>query len=135
MNAGLHNGTYYWHVDAFKQNAFLIGPWSETRSFTITGQSASTPGTPTFTSPANNATFNHGQMINFSWSGVSGGFTYELQIATSSSFASTTVDVSLPTPGYTTSSLSNRQFWWRARAMDQYGGWGPWSTVRTLTVR
>lgn len=76
--SGLPNGTYYWHVDVVN-GAFVTGPWSPTRSFTITGQAAGTPGTPAFTGPAPNAQFHPYESYTYTWTAVSNAASYRFE--------------------------------------------------------
>jgi hypothetical protein len=76
--SGLPNGTYYWHVDVVN-GAFVTSPWSAVRSFTITGQAAGTPGTPSFTGPANGAQFHPYESFNWTWTAVPNAVSYLLE--------------------------------------------------------
>jgi hypothetical protein len=76
--SGLPNGTYYWRVDVVN-GAFVTSPWSATRSFTITGQAAGTPGTPAFTGPAPNAQFHPYESYTYTWTAVSNAASYRFE--------------------------------------------------------
>src|SRR5262245_55950809 len=58
--SGLPNGTYFWRVKATQMVGGAVGSidsaWSAVRTFTVTGLGPA-PGTPSFTSPANPASF------------------------------------------------------------------------------
>jgi hypothetical protein len=90
------------------------------------------PVAPTLAAPANAATVP--QPVVFDWSDVANATSYELQVANSSSVASPFVanptgSVSQATVG----GLPATQLWWRVRAQNSAGVWGPYSVVRTLT--
>ncbi|MDY0041958.1 MAG: CAP domain-containing protein, partial [Desulforhabdus sp.] len=81
--------TYYWRVRAYNSSGW--GPWSSTRSF-INGSTASVPGAPSLSSPANGATVS-ATSITFSWTTPTGSPTqYQLQVSTSSTVSSTVYD-------------------------------------------
>ena len=73
--SGLPNGTYFWHVDVVN-GAFVTSPWSATRSFSITGQAAGTPGTPAFTGPAAGAQFHPYETYTYIWNAVTNAASY-----------------------------------------------------------
>ncbi len=75
MVSGLANGTYYWHVQAV-DGAFDQGAWSETRSFTITGESPSAPGTPVLAPTQAYTTFHPLETGSTWWTPVAGAATY-----------------------------------------------------------
>src|SRR5262245_4551425 len=88
--SGLPNGTYFWRVKATQMvtgPAFSIdSPWSEVRSFTVTGLGAA-PGTPTVTSPANGSSFHSFEFFNINWSAVAGAHYYLLEADDEPSFS------------------------------------------------
>jgi len=83
--SGLANGTYFWRVQAVN-GAFEQGAWSAARSFTVTGVSASAPGTPSLGPPKGYSTFHPYEVMTFNWSAAPGAATYVLQAATDPSF-------------------------------------------------
>jgi len=83
--SGLANGTYFWRVQAVN-GAFEQGAWSAARSFTVTGVSASAPGTPSLGPPKGYSTFHPYEVMTFNWSAASGAATYVFQAATDPSF-------------------------------------------------
>ncbi len=83
---------------------------------------------PATSTPTNNAT---GVFLNptFSWTAVSSAETYNLQISTSSSFATTTQNIAgLKVESYplVTALAENTQYYWRVRAANVCGN-GPFS--------
>src|SRR5919202_1951482 len=77
--SGLPNGTYYWRVNAVN-GALETSAWSETRSFTVTGVGAGTPGTPALGPTQGYPTFHPWEVIRFNWGGVRYTVTYRLAI-------------------------------------------------------
>lgn len=93
-----------------------------------------TPAAPTLLSPANDATPN--QPVAFDWSDVPNATRYEIQVDDSSNFgppfrATQMVDVSQATIG----SLPAIRLWWRVRAINAAGVFGPFSAARRFTPR
>ncbi len=123
--SGLSNNTpYYWRVDA--TNAGGTSGWSTpTWSFTTI---VAAPPTPTLSSPTNGLT---GVSISptLSWNASAGAATYELQVSTSSTFATTVYDNSTLTgTSQAISGLSNNTpYYWRVDATNA-GGTSGWST-------
>src|SRR5467141_4034091 len=71
--SGLPNGTYFWRVKATQivgGAVFAIdSPFSPVRTFTVVGLGPA-PGTPSFTSPANNAQFHVREFFLINWTDV-----------------------------------------------------------------
>ena len=88
--SGLPNGTYFWRVKATQ----LVGgvtfsvdsPWSAVRTFTVTGLGPA-PGTPAFTTPANNAQFHIREFYDLKWSAVPNAHYYVLEADDDPSFS------------------------------------------------
>ncbi len=125
-----NNALYYWRVDA--TNAGGTSGWSTpTWSFTTV---VAAPPAPTLSSPANGAT---GVAINptLSWNASAGAATYELQVSTSSTFATTVYDNSTLTgTSQAISGLSNNTlYYWRVDATNA-GGTSAFSTVDSFTT-
>ena len=92
------------------------------------------PAAPTLLSPANDATPN--QPVAFDWNDVPNATRYEIQVDDSSTFgppfrATQTVEVSQASIG----SLPATRLWWRVRAINAAGVFGPFSAARRFTPR
>jgi hypothetical protein len=92
-----------------------------------------TPSAPTLLSPANLATV--AQPITFDWTNAANAVSYTIQIDNSSNFTtpltlSQTVSVSQATIG----GLPAQQLWWRVRARNSAGVFGPFSSARRFTA-
>ncbi len=132
---GLTLGTvYYWHVKA-RDAAGNWGDWST--AFAVNVQ-ATLPAAPVLTSPAYAALIND-TTPTFTWNAATNGVVYQLQIDNLYTFASPEVDV--PDTGGLTYTLSAGEalstdglFYWRVRAQNITGGWGPWAASRTFTL-
>lgn len=93
-----------------------------------------TPAPPTLLSPANDATVS--QPVTFDWADTPNANAYEIQVDDSSNFglpfrALQTVNVSQAIIG---SLPSGVRLWWRVRARNSAGVFGPFSTARRFTA-
>jgi hypothetical protein len=95
------------------------------------------PPAPALLSPANGARLPINQPIPFSWSGVAGAATYEVQFDDSSSFSNPLIaaQTGLRETQTTQTFTSERRFWWRVRARTAGGINGAWSSVRSFEIR
>ena len=93
-----------------------------------------TPVAPTLLAPANGATVT--QPLTLDWNDVANAASYQIQVDTSSSFASPfTINSTITASQLTTSALTNRQYWWRVRGRNSAGTNGAWSLTRSFTVQ
>jgi predicted phage tail protein len=133
--SGLPNGTYFWHVKAVN-NSFVEGPWSAVSSFTVTGQSTTTPGTPAFTGPANGAQYHPFEAITFAWTPATGANHYLFQDAQDPNFqqALFTIDTSNTSNTSVTFSFADpNTYYARVRAVSPDGVMGlPSSTLQVV---
>ncbi|MBL8162136.1 MAG: fibronectin type III domain-containing protein, partial [Anaerolineae bacterium] len=123
--------TYYWRVRI--TNLPNVSPVY--RQFSVT---PTLPVRPVLIKPANLEKTN----INpptFTWNAVTyayGSVTYNVQIATSSTFA--TVIFGASNMSITTLGLNNplpqANYCWRVQAVNQYGAKGPWSIANCFTI-
>jgi hypothetical protein len=81
--AGLANGTYFWRVHAVSNEPLQQGPWSQVRSFTVTGSAGL--AAPTL-SLVHGTQFHPWESFGFSWTAVEGAALYELQWSRDSTF-------------------------------------------------
>jgi hypothetical protein len=118
--------------------SFVVGPVSNVRTFTIS-YSAPVGPAPTLLSPANGAVLS--LPITLDWADVANpqDLGYEIQVSTSSSFATLEVQGPLTASQYTLLGLTAGQKFWRVRAFQ--GDSSPttaaataFSAVRTFTV-
>ena len=116
--------TYYWRANA--GNAGGTGVWSVIWSFTTV---VGAPVAPTLALPTNGAA-NQALSLTLSWGAVTNAASYEVQIAASSTFASTISDqTGLTTASASVSGLSNStMYYWHANATDA-GGTSAWSGI------
>ena len=132
--SGLANSTtYYWRVSA--TNSIGTSAWSAIRSFT-TAAPLAVPAAPTLRSPAANAT-NVTRTPTMSWNAATRATTYEIEISTTSDFATVVFGRS----GMTTRSVSVSPtlgsrivYYWRVRGANTSGP-GAWSAARSFTTR
>jgi hypothetical protein len=78
--SGLPNGIYFWRVKATQlaRNGGVDSPWSEVRSFIVTGLGPA-PATPSLLTPANNSQFHVLENYKLKWSTVTGAQYYILE--------------------------------------------------------
>jgi hypothetical protein len=89
---------------------------------------------PSLSTPANGAQFSRNQNIPFDWSDVPGAASYQLQVATSSTFVGLFLDQVVSASQLGTSFDSTGDRAWRVRARDTDGNPGGWSAVRTFRL-
>jgi hypothetical protein len=103
---------------------------------TVNPQSAPppTPAAPSLVSPADAAT-GVAQPATLDWSDVSGATSYEVQVDNSSTIASPFVANPTTTASQATLSagLPAQTLWWRVRARNSAGVFGPFSAARRFT--
>ena len=124
-----NSATYYWRVSA--KNDGGTSAWSQARSFTTI---VAAPEVPTLAVPADSA---KNIQLNpaLSWNPVPGAIRYHLQVSTSRTFTSVTLDDStLNTTSRSIGPLSlATSFYWRLRAWNP-GGWGVFSSPRQFST-
>ncbi len=111
------------------------GGVSRTTALTVNPAGSGTLAAPSPVSPAVDARFNLGQTIVFDWTDVAGAASYIIQIDDQDTFSSPTVNQTVSTSTYSTSTLPATRMWWRARAVDTSGAQSAWSSARRLEVR
>jgi hypothetical protein len=103
-----------------------------TRSATLT-VNPPTPVAPTLVSPASGAT-GVAQPVTLDWNDVPGATSYEVRVDDSSTMAAPYVANPTVTSSQTTlTGLPARQLWWRVRARNSAGTFGPFSSTRSFT--
>jgi hypothetical protein len=103
-----------------------------TRTATLTVNTPS-PAAPTPQSPANGATA-VAQPVTLDWSDVPNATRYEVRVDDSSPMSAPFVaNPTITTSQVTLNGLPGRQLWWRVRAQNAAGVFGPFSTMRSFT--
>jgi hypothetical protein len=101
------------------------------RTVVLTVTPAPTPTAPSLISPANDAT--PAQPVTFDWSDVANAASYEIQIDNTSTIASPFVATAVVTISRATiGGLPAQQLWWRVRARNSAGVFGPFSATRRI---
>ena len=91
-----------------------------------------TPSAPTLVSPANGATV--AQPVTLDWNNVTNATSYEVQVDNSSTIAAPFVaNPTVSVSQVTLSGLPAQQLWWRVRARNSAGVFGPFSSTRRFT--
>jgi hypothetical protein len=127
---GLSNGTlYYWRVNA--TNTGGTSAYSTRWSFTTI---VAAPSAPTLSSPANGAT-SVATSPTLNWNASTGATSYQLQVSTDSSFASTIVNESgITGTSYGVTGLTDgATYYWRVNATNA-GGTSSYSAPWNFTT-
>jgi hypothetical protein len=96
--------------------------------------SGGTPAAPSLLAPAGGAGVT--LPLTLDWNDVTNAASYQVQVDDSSSLtAPRTIDTTVTSSQFTTSALSNRQYWWRVRGRNSSGVAGAWSSIRSFTVQ
>ncbi len=127
----LSEGTYYWRVRG-KDPYGNWGGWSSVYSFTV---DTTNPSAPALITPENNLEINDNTPY-FDWLDVGETASYHIQIDTSDSFPSPTIDVGGLGDSYyqILSSLTDDVYYWRVRAVDLASNVGDWSAIRSFII-
>ena len=113
----------------------LLGDVILFTAITVNPGSSQAPGAPALVSPANNATA-VAQPVTLDWNDVPNAAGYEVQVDTSSTIAAPfTAHPTVTTSQVTLSGLPAQQLWWRVRARNASGVFGPFSSARRFTPR
>ena len=105
---------------------------TRTVTLTVNPAAGSAPAAPSLLSPANDAT--PAQPVSFDWGDVATATAYEIQVDDSSTIAAPFV--ANPIVGVSQASIGGlpaQRLWWRVRARNAAGDWGPYSVVRRFT--
>jgi hypothetical protein len=110
------------------------GGVTRTAALTVDPGAPPTPTAPSLVSPANAAT-GVAQPVTLDWNDVANAASYEVQVDNSSTIsapfvANPTVIVSQAT---LSAGLPAQQLWWRVRAQNSAGVFGPFSSTRSFT--
>ena len=116
LENALPDNVYYWRVRAGRTSG-EVGPWSQTRSFTID----TTPTLPpTLTSPGNGA-YLQLLSVDLSWSAASGASSYRVMIDNVAEFSSPLENAITTGISYNKSGLSNGKYYWKVASRDLVG--------------
>lgn len=92
----------------------------------------STPSAPSLVSPSDGATV--AQPVTLDWNDVAGATSYEIQVDNSSTIAAPfTANPTTTASQVTLTGLPAQRLWWRVRAMNSAGVFGPFSANRRFT--
>ena len=134
--SGLADGTYYWQASA-TDAAGNQSLWSATRQFTL---DTTAPTAPALGSVASRVNTTPQLSATFSDPGATDSGTLSFQLCSNSS-CTTVLQKSTQsgianntTANWTPSNLSDRIYYWRARAQDAAGNQSAWSSVRSFTI-
>jgi hypothetical protein len=133
-----NNTTYYWRVRS--SNSAGASAWSEVRQFTVGTGTTPTPGdtivpeAPTLLSPEQFAT-NVSTAPTLTWNTAARATSYDIQVSTSTTFASLVVsDTATTGISRSLSSLTgSTDYYWRVRGRNTAGA-GGWSEIRRFRV-
>ncbi len=130
LPAALDNGIYYWRVNVDMGGGLLPSPvgWR----FTI---SPPPPGRPALQSPANNTTANNPAPL-LTWNAAAGAISYEVMLDNNGNFHSPeftaiTSDTVIPV---SPALAADGRYYWRVRALNEWGVGGRWSKRYRYTL-
>jgi hypothetical protein len=131
---GLSEGLHYWRVRA-RFDVSSPGGWSLTRSFVV--DTVAPASAPNLINPVNAVVITATRTPTFTWSSVPTASRYLVELATDSGFtaiviANTVAGTTFTVPS--TNALVNGQYYWRVKAQDAAGNFGPASAVRHFTI-
>jgi hypothetical protein len=126
VTTALGHGSYFWRVSIPGESDLLPNYWR----FSI---SPSLPPAPTFPNVPPAQTFDTTPLLT--WNAAAGNVTYEVQVDNQMSFTSpefarsgiagTSQEANIPTTG---------TYYWRVRAVNEFGAPGPWSRVQSFRL-
>jgi len=91
-----------------------------------------TPTAPSLVAPSDGASV--AQPVTLDWTNVTGAASYEVQVDNSSTISAPLVaNVTVTSSQATLTGLPSQQLWWRVRARNSAGVFGPFSSVRRFT--
>ena len=116
--------TYYWRVRSYDSGG-QYGAWSNSFSINISIGTVATPWDYDETDPT----------PTLPWQAVIFASEYEIQLAENAADVSTSPATTVPTASYTVTAPVDKgaSIYWRVRAGDGYGQFGPWSSIFTFT--
>jgi hypothetical protein len=135
--SGLAAGTFFWRVQAVS-NDFVQGPWSATRSFSVTGAGAGVPATPTLNQPRGGNSFHPWESFGMSWSAVPGAVKYVLEASKDSAFPANGVvfrwESTNPSTDILITTVDRGSYSARVFAVDANGNYSMPSNVIGFTI-
>jgi hypothetical protein len=125
----LADGDWYWHIKAIDQ-ALNESAYSADWSFTL---DTAAPGIPTLVSPADGI-FTNDDTPGLTWNSSAGANTYTLEYADNSGFTGAVQVSGLSDTTYTMPSLSDGDWYWHVKAVDQALNESAYSTAWSFTL-
>lgn len=124
--------TYYWRVWSRDRCGMLSQSANTWTVFIDTGP----PSGVTPLSPANGASVNLPVTLDWTDAIEDSGWavTYQVQVDSDTIFSPAEIDVSVSTSTYQITSLPPGTHYWRARARDAAGNYGPWSATWSFNI-
>ena len=126
---GLTDGSYYWRVRTV-DNSGNYSNWTTGSSFTVDITAPTAPSTLT-----RNVT---GNSIALDWAdatdATSGVKQYELQVDNNSDFLSNEKSGTAVVSNASVSSITDGNYYWRVRTVDNFGNYSGWSQGSSFTV-
>src|SRR5271157_3761520 len=127
MSSLTPNTLYYWRVQAFGSNGSFSN-WTSPAAFRAAIQPTS------LSAPANGATVTT-TLPSFQWNAVSGASSYTLQVSSSSSFSSLTLNQTVSGTSYTATSAlpAHSKLYWRVQ-VNASNGPSLWTATSSFTT-
>jgi hypothetical protein len=124
--------TFYWRVRAYNTDGLNIyyGNWSSIFSLRFTVERVPSPPI----SPADTSDLTNNRPT-FDWTTVTGAGSYQIQIATNTSFITPIISLAVHEPWTSSINLpSNRTLYWHVRALNPTYGPGLWSETWSMNT-
>jgi predicted phage tail protein len=129
VSDSLEQGFYYWRVRAINKYD-TPSEWSERWKFTV----SIPPDKPVLLKPSDGVLIENTPRPVLAWGNVENGATYQVEVDNNSSFSSPEYDTNAWGTSRASSSLEQGKYYWRVRALNQYGTPSEWSTVWEFSV-
>jgi hypothetical protein len=125
----LDPGVYVWHL-----RVRTAGGWSSWGAAWNLVVSPAPPAAPSVSAPANNTLLND-STPGLEWGAVSGGASYQVQVANSASFSTALQDqTGILATNANLAFLADGKYYLRVRAQNDLGWVGAWSVTRSFSI-
>ena len=126
----LEQGEYYWRVRAINQYE-TPSEWSKTWKFTV----SIPPGVPKLSDPEADELIENIRTPELEWESAENGTAYQVQVDNNQEFSSPEFDTTTSkTNSKVGPNLTLGDYYWRVRAINEFGTESEWSDTRKFSV-